>query len=230
MTEQKVTLTDRRKHDSFYDEASKILRTNIRLSGKNTNSILITSCYPNEGKSDVVFQLATEIGEMGKRVLIIDADMRNSSYLSRYQVETKVQGLSEYLSGQVNLFSVVYHTNYPGVDIVFSGHAAPNPAELLEQPAFALMMEGMREKYDYVLVDTPPIGNMSDASIAAKSCDAAVLVVETQRVSRKVAEKAKEQLLMSGCRLLGAVLNKVDIKADKYYSKYSRYYHHKEKP
>lgn len=226
MKEQKVVLTDRREHDAFYDEASKILRTNIRLSGKDIKSILITSCYPNEGKSDVLFQLATEIGEIGKRVLIVDADMRNSSYLRRYQVELKVHGLSEYLSGQANLFEVVYQTNYRGVDIIFSGHTAPNPAELLEQPAFAAMMEGMRGKYDYVLVDTPPVGNMSDASIAAKNCDGAILVVETQRVSRKVAEKAKEQLKMSGCRILGAVLNKVDMKEDKYYSKYSHYYHY----
>ena len=77
-----------------------------------------------------------------------------------------------------------------------------------------------------MLVDTPPVGNMSDASIAAKNSDGAILVVETQRVSRKVAEKAKEQLNMSGCRIRGAVLNKVGMKEGKYYSKYSHYYHY----
>lgn len=223
MTDQTVELTDQRKHNMLYDEASKILRTNIRFSGKDIKSIVITSCYPNEGKSDVLFQLAIEIAKIEKRVLIVDADMRNSSYLARHQVRKKVFGLSEYLSGQNNLYEVVYHTNYAGLDIIFSGHPAPNPAELLEQPSFAAMMEGMHGKYDYILVDTPPIGNISDAAIAAKNCDGALLVVEVQKVSRKVAEKAKEQLEMSGCRILGAVLNKVDVKEDHYYSKYYRH-------
>lgn len=224
MTGRKVFLTDSRQHDYFYDEASKVLRTNIRFTGVDTKSIVITSCFPNEGKSDVLFQLALEIGNMGKRVLILDADLRKSSYISRFQVEQKVHGLSEYLSGQVRGTDVLYSTNFTGVDIIFAGPVAPNPTELLEQRAFALLLETMREQYDYILVDTPPIGNLSDASIVAKHCDAAILVIEHERVSRNLAIKAKEQLEMSGCHLLGAVLNKVDVRNDRYYSKYNNYY------
>ncbi len=224
MTERKVVLTDPRKHDYFYDEASKTLRTNIRFTGVDTKTIVITSCFPNEGKSDVLFQLALEIGNMGKRVLVVDADIRNSRYVTRFQVGQSIRGLSEYLSGQVGGAEIIYTTNFPGMDIIFSGPVAPNPSELLEQRAFALLLETMREKYDYILVDTPPIGNLSDAAIVAKQCDAAILVIENERVSRSVAIKAKEQLEMSGCRLMGAVLNKVDVRSDRYYSKYSGYY------
>ena len=91
MAIQRVMMTDSRKEDVFYEEAIKTLRTNMQFSGVETKSIVITSCYPNEGKSDVAFQLAVEIGKMGKRVLIIDADIRKSSYIKRYQVKQKDQ-------------------------------------------------------------------------------------------------------------------------------------------
>ena len=100
---KKITLTDKRKSNYYYNEAIKTLRTNIQLSGQSIKTILVTSCYPNEGKSDVAFQLAVEIGKMGKRVLIIDADIRKSSYIKRYQIKQKTSGLSQYLSGQISL-------------------------------------------------------------------------------------------------------------------------------
>ena len=90
MAIQRVLMTDSRKEDVFYEEAIKTLRTNMQFSGVETKSIVITSCYPNEGKSDVTFQLAVEIGKMGKKVLIIDADIRKSNYVKRFQVEQKL--------------------------------------------------------------------------------------------------------------------------------------------
>lgn len=217
-------MTDPKQNDYFYEEAIKTLRTNIQFTGTEVKSIVITSCYPNEGKSDVVFQLALEIGKMGKKVLILDADIRKSSYISRFQVKQKTAGLSQYLSGQSGLQDIVYSTNFRDVDIIFAGPAAPNPSELLAQESFASLVHTMRGKYDYVLVDTPPVGSLTDAAVVARQCDGAILVVESDLVSRRVALKAKQQLEMSGCHILGAVLNKVDIKKNKYYSKYSYYY------
>ena len=205
MAIQRVMLTDSRKEDVFYEEAIKTLRTNMQFSGVETKSIVLTSCYPNEGKSDVAFQLAVEIGKMGKRVLIIDADIRKSSYIKRYQVKQKTNGLSQYLSGQISLEEIIYSTNYRNLEIIFSGPYAPNPSELLEQGRFGRLIEETRKVYDYILIDTPPIISMSDAM------------------------KAKEQLTKSGCKILGAVLNKVDMKKEKYYSKYSSYYYGKSK-
>ena len=224
MTERRVIMTDPKQNDYFYEEAIKTLRTNIQFTGTEVKSIVITSCYPNEGKSDVVFQLALEIGKMGKKVLVLDADIRKSSYISRFQVKQKTAGLSQYLSGQSGLQDIVYSTNFRDVDIIFAGPAAPNPSELLAQESFASLVHTMRGKYDYVLVDTPPVGSLTDAAVVARQCDGAILVVESDLVSRRVALKAKQQLEMSACHILGAVLNKVDIKKNKYYSKYSYYY------
>lgn len=227
MTERRVIMTDPKQNDYFYEEAIKTLRTNIQFTGTEVKSIVVTSCYPNEGKSDVVFQLALEIGKMGKKVLVLDADIRKSSYINRFQVKQKTEGLSQYLSGQNRLQDIVYSTNFQGVDIIFAGPTAPNPSELLAQEKFASLIHSMREKYDYVLADTPPVGSLTDAAVVARQCDGAIMVIESDLVSRRIAAKAKEQLEMSGCHILGAVLNKVDMKKNKYYSKYSYYYSEK---
>lgn len=96
--DRKIVMTDPRKTDSLYEEAIKTLRTNLQFAGRSIQVILVTSCYPNEGKSDIAFQLAREIGNMGKRVVYLDADMRKSMLVSRYQVKQKgITGLSHYL-------------------------------------------------------------------------------------------------------------------------------------
>lgn len=224
MTGQRIVMTDPKTEDYFYEEAIKTLRTNIQFAGMDIKTITVTSCYPNEGKSDIAFQLAKEIGNMNKKVLFVDADIRKSSMMNRYQVKSRVSGLSQYLSGQVGRNEIFYNTNFPNLDIVFSGPMAPNPSELLEQESFEALMQFERSFYDYVIVDTPPIGSLIDAAVVAKQCDGAILVIESGAVSRKVAEKAKDQLEKSGCRVLGAVLNKVDMRRDRYYSKYSSKY------
>ena len=221
--EQKITMTDPRKADYFYEEAIKTLRTNIQFAGRDVKTIMFTSCYPNEGQSDILFQLAKEIGKTGKKVLVLDADIRKSIYVRRYRINQSVNGLSQYLSGQVDRKWIVYSTNFEGVDIVLAGPSAPNPSELLEEKAFDEFLEEKRREYDYILIDTPPMANLVDAAVVARRCDGAVLVIESELVSYKVAQKVQRQLQKSGCRILGAVLNKVDTKKDKYYSNYTKY-------
>lgn len=222
--DMRVIMTDPRKENYFYEESIKTLRTNIQFTGKNVKTILLTSCYPNEGKSDIAMQLAQEIGKAGKSVLLIDADLRKSAYIVRYKVKRSVKGLSEFLSGQASESEIKYTTNFQNVDIIFSGPSAPNPSELLEEPAFGELMKKVRMEYDFVLLDTPPVMTVIDAAVIAKESDGAVLIVESGRVSYKAAQKALEQIRKSDCKVLGAVLNKVDIKRDKYYSDYSSYY------
>lgn len=222
--DMRVIMTDPRKENYFYEEAIKTLRTNIQFTGKNVKTILLTSCYPNEGKSDIAMQLAQEIGKAGKSVLLIDADLRKSAYVVRYKVKRSIKGLSEFLSGQASESEIKYTTNFQNVDIIFSGPSAPNPSELLEDPSFGELMKRVRTEYDFVLLDTPPIMTVIDAAVIAKESDGAVLVIESGRVSYKAAQKALDQLRKSDCKVLGAVLNKVDIKRDKYYSDYSSYY------
>lgn len=221
---QEVVLIDPKTSNYFYEEALKTLRTNILFGGRNIQSIVLTSCFPNEGKSDVVMQLAREFGKMGKRVLLIDADIRKSALANRYQVKQSIKGLSQYLTGQAELSEICYQTNFPNMDIIFSGPTSPNPSELLADDAFGALLRQMKLCYDYILVDTPPVNGIIDAAVAAQKCDGVILVIESKLVSYRIAQKAKYQLEKTGCRILGAVLNKVDQEQDRYYSKYGYYY------
>lgn len=222
--EQKVILRNPQKEDYFYDEAIKTLRTNIQFTGRSTKTILFTSCYPNEGKSNIVFDLSREMGKSGKRVLLLDADIRKSTYIRRYGVNQEIRGLSQYLSGQVEKQWIIYQTNCQNLDIIFAGISAPNSSELLSDPAFEELLADAKQEYDYIFIDTAPIGTIIDAAIVAEKSDGAVLIIESETVSYKEEQKVMEQLTRSGCSILGAVLNKVDMKKDKYYGRKSGYY------
>lgn len=218
-----VTMQDPRKIDFFYEEAIKTLRTNLMFSGKNVKKLMFTSAFPNEGKSDVTLQLAKEFGNIGKKVVVVDADIRRSCLLTRYNVQEKVMGLSHYLGGMAEFEDVICHTTFKNVDVIFAGWAALNPSELLQDEAFDELMTRLNAEYDYVLVDTPPMMSVIDAAVVAAKCDGAVLVIESGRVSYRTAQKCQAQLAKAHCRLLGTVLNKVDIQKDKYYHRYGQY-------
>ena len=206
---KKLNLTDKRKPDYFYSEAIKTLRTNIQLSGQSIKTILVTSCFPNEGKSDVVLSLAQELGSIGKKVLLL---------------EEEVKGLSQLLSGQVGLQDIIYETNFPNMDIIFGGPAAPNPSGLLSENIFKVFLKEVREYYNYILIDTPPIGTVIDAAVIGRCCDGAIFLIQPGSVRYRDAQKAFAQLERSGCRVLGAVMNKIDTSSDKYYSSYYKHY------
>lgn len=224
MINQKITLSDSIKSEYFYEEAIKTLRTNLQFSGKNNKCILVTSTQAGEGKSTISFHLAVELAKAGKRVLLIDADMRRSSYLTTYSIEEKVNGLSQYLSGQVEkLNDLVCRTNYENLHMILSGPYAPNPTEMLGNETFEGIIKATRQVYDYVIVDAPPLGPIIDAAVIGQYCDGAVMVVENNAVSYRACQKAKYQLEKSGCHWLGAVLNKVNKKTSHYYGKYGKY-------
>ena len=221
---RKIAIRDIRKQDYFYSEAIKTLRTNIQLSGKSVKTILVTSCFPNEGKSDITLSLAQELSNIGKKVLLIDGDIRKSDFVLRLGVEQEVVGLSQFLSGQADIKELICATNYPNLHIIFGGPIAPNPSGLLSEDLFRAFMKEIRNYYDYVILDTPPIGSVIDAAVIARYCDGGIFVIEPGIVSRKLAQKCIRQLEKSGCRIIGAVMNKVDTKKDKYYSSYYKHY------
>ena len=203
-----------------FDEAIKTLRTNLMFCGVNVKTIMLTSTLPNEGKSLVTFSLAASLAQTGKKVLMVDTDIRKSVFLSRYHLDKEVKGLSEYLSGQEAKENIVYCTNVENLSIIFAGANAPNPAELLEEAEFDSLLRWARAGYDYVIVDTPPVGTIIDGAIVAKSCDGAVIVIESGAISYKAVQKVKVQMEKSGCRILGAILNKVDVNKGSYYNTY----------
>ena len=194
-------------------EAYKMLRTNIEFSGDNNKVIFITSSTPSEGKSTVSFELAMSFAQNGMKTLLIDADTRKSVMKIKY-------GLTHYLSGKNELKDVICVSDVPNFCMIFAGPVPPNPSELVGNDRFVKMVEEARATFDMIIIDTPPIGSVIDAAVISKVCDGGILVIGAGDISYKFARKSKEQLEMTGCKLLGCVLNKVDMTGNSYYGKY----------
>ena len=206
-------------------EAFKTLRSNIRFCGANIKTIAVTSTIPNEGKSSVALHLAMSMAEVGDKVLFIDADMRKSVLVGKYRVGHVTEGLTNYLSGQEEWDDCLCETEDENLQCVFAGPVPPNPCELVDNEIFTNKIAELREEYDYVIIDTPPIGSVIDGAVIASVCDGAVMVIESGKISYRQIKKTKEQLEKSGVRILGTVLNKVDNMSSGYYGKkYNDYY------
>lgn len=223
---KKVELQQIFKERYAKTEAFKTLRTNLLFSGKDVKVITITSCAANEGKSSMTIELAKNLAQVGKRVLLLDADLRKSVIVSKYTNAVGISGLSEYLSGQKTLDDVLYSTQFEGFDIIFAGQYPPNPVDLLGNDTFKDLLVYGREHYDYVLLDTPPLGLVIDAAVTCSLSDGALIVISENRISYRFAQLVKEQIEMSGCRVLGVVLNLVGTGHSSYYYRYyyNRYY------
>ncbi len=219
---KKVNFEMRKELDNSTKEAYKSLRTNIQFCGADVKVISLTSCTPNEGKSSVTFNMAAAFAESGKKVLMIDADMRKSVLAGRYRVGNVDGGLAHLLAGQKKFDEVCMNTDIESMDIIFAGPVVPNPSELLDGENFRNLIAKCREEYDYVFIDTPPLGSVIDSAIVAKTVDGAVIVVEADSISYRFAQNVKQQLEKSGVKILGAILNKVAMKG----SKYGKYYGH----
>lgn len=207
-----IVLKEDNKKDYFVTEAYRTLRTNMQFCGKDVRVVALTSCFPNEGKTTVAIEIGKSLAEAGKKVLLIDADLRKSVVVRKYTSETGVLGLSQFLSQQASEEDVLYHTQHEGLDIIFAGQYPPNPVELLENSTFKEFIEKSKATYDYIIIDTPPLGLVIDSAVVAGVCDSAIMVVNSGKVRRKQALEVKEQLLRSGVRILGVVLNHAEGK------------------
>lgn len=220
-----VNIDEIRNFDFFTQEAYKTLRTNVQFCGSNVKVVSLTSCVPNEGKSMVSFNLAVAMADSGKKCLFIDADLRKSVLMGRYKIGESVKGLTQYLAGAEELSSVKYNTNIKNLDIILSGPVPPNPVELLDSSRFNEMIAQIRNEYDIVIIDTPPIGQVIDPAVVAQKTDGVIMVISQAAISYRFAQKQIEQLKKSGCRILGAVLNKVAPDTNGgYYGSYQKYY------
>lgn len=200
-----------------YAESYKSLRTNLEFStfGGEIKTILFTSSIPDEGKSSVVVNTAKTLADSNHKVLVIDADLRSPS-LGRYlRVRRDVhEGLSTFLSGKAKLETAIYEYVPGGYDVMLSGPIPPNPAELLSRPKTLEMLKELKEKYDYILIDTPPVGVVSDAAIVSAFVDGAIFVVRHNFSNKELAKNSIKHLKASKVNILGAVLNDYDAAKD----------------
>lgn len=207
------------------------LRTNLLFSGADIKVVMMTSCISGEGKSETSYNLARSLAELGKKTLLVDTDLRKSALIRVLDNGSVQNGLSHYLSGQSTINDVVNKTNIPGLNIIFAGRLVPNPIELFSKKLFEKTIENLRSVYDYIVIDTPPLGMVVDASVVSRVCDASILVIESGNIKRKFAQRVVNKLKELNCPLLGVALNKVDRKkAGSYYGKqYQKYYGKEEK-
>ena len=210
-----------KKAEEYYNA----LRTNIQLSGNNLQVISITSVKPGEGKSTTSTNIAWAFARAGYKTLLVDADIRNSVMSGVFKSREKITGLTEFLSGTTDLSHGLCDTNVENLFVVQAGSISPNPTALLQSENFSTMIDTLRKYFDYIIVDTAPIGIVIDAAIITQKCDASVLVTAAGEANRKEVQKAKGQLEQTNKPFLGVVLNKFNTSAEKYgsYGEYGSY-------
>ena len=211
-------------------EAINTLCTNLTFVGNDKRIIMITSSQAHEGKSFLTMNILRTLAQLGKKVVLVDADLRRSQISAKYGVriqEGTGYGTVHYLAGMCSLNDAIYETNIPGAYMIPVGREVSNSLALLSTPRLKNMLKELKGKFDFVLVDTPPVGVIIDAAEIAKSCEGTIFAVRYNTISRKELAEAKKQIERTGCEILGAVLNDVDldtISSKKYYNK--TYYTH----
>ena len=197
------------KLDYATTEAINTLATNVIFSGAEYKTIMLTSCSANEGKSFVTFHLAEKLASLGYSVMLVDADLRKSVFVSRYDAVTQgpLLGMTHYLAGRCDLEDIQYRTNIENLSIIPIGKEVINSLPLLNSAGFAGMMKELRQRYHFVLVDAPPVGVIIDAAMIANICDGTLFVVTNEMVSKRELVSAVQQIQKSGCTVLGVILN-----------------------
>ena len=204
-------------------ESLRALRTNIQFCGDDVRVVLFTSVVPNEGKSTVVQNLGRSFASSGKKVLVVDSDMRKSVMAGRNSTTRDARGLSEVLNGIAKLMDCIYATQFENLHVLFAGKYPPNPVELLNGEYFDKVLEFVSEAYDYVIIDTAPLGMVIDAAVIAAKCDSSIVVIRNNSVKYSQAQDVVDQLHKSGCNVLGVVLNDTERKSGSYYRRKKNY-------
>jgi capsular exopolysaccharide synthesis family protein len=205
-------------------EAFRALRTAVLFSTPEAppKMLLVTSAGASEGKTVSSLNLAATLAEAGSRVLLIDVDLRKPSCHRQLGI-TNTAGLSSFLAGQVEVGGVIHALEAPKLDFIPAGPTPPNPAELVGSQRMRAMLEEMRERYDFVILDSPPVLPVTDAVVLAREVDGVVQVVKGHDTPRELIRRARDQLVQANAHLLGAVINNVDLGwGDLYF--YNRYY------
>ena len=217
-----ITETDPR---SAAAEAYRTLRTNIQFAGLDQpcRSIVVTSAIASEGKTTSVANFGVAAAQAGSRVCLVDSDLRRPSLHRLFGLDNS-RGLTTALVEDLPFEKVAQPTRVPGLSLVPSGPLPPNPAELVGSRRMHELIEGASSAFDLVICDSPPVIAVSDGVALAAQCDGVILIVRVGKVSHEVLRRAAEQIEAVKGKILGVVLNSVNLKSDGYYYTYYRYY------
>jgi capsular exopolysaccharide synthesis family protein len=223
---QNVGLLIKEGAESPHAEAYRVLRTNILFSRKDEklNCMCVVSAGAGEGKSTTVFNLATIFAQAGNRVVIVDSDLRRPTLHKMVGVSNSI-GLTNYLLKQNTLEEVIQTTSVPSLDFMASGKLPSSSLGILSSSQMKNLINELKQRYDFVFFDSPPIMGVSDASILASEVDMTVQVIQYRRYPQPMNIRAKQMIEKVGGNLVGIVLNNINMSQDESYYYYSGYYH-----
>ena len=215
-----------RNPKSPISESYRGIRTSIEFSNldKEMKIINVTSSMQNEGKSTVIANLAVSFANLEKKVLLLEGDLRNPSVHRMFNI-SNINGLTDILLNNKNFAECVHCTEVKNLHILTCGAVPPNPSEILSSKKMKDFINELREYYDYIFIDTPPIGIVTDAGIVSTYSDGCVFVVGSKQCDIEMAKIAKKRLEDVGANIIGAVLNKFEAEGSGY-NYYNYYYQH----
>jgi capsular exopolysaccharide synthesis family protein len=231
---QKAFLTPK----SIFAEAYRTIRTAVffGIPQEEAKTILITSPSPGDGKSTVASNLAITMAQAGHKILLLDADLRRPMQHKIFQIDSREKGLSELIAGAIDIEDAIHHGPTENLDILCCGVDIPNPSEVLNSSSFSRVLKELTDRYDRVIIDSPPVGPVADGQILSAISKVTILVLRAEKSTRRHSQQARDNILSVGGRILGAVVNDVPQRQGRYgyYSGYDRYggygyYGHKEK-
>lgn len=208
---------------SIVSEQFRTIRTNIKFSmpDDELKTIVVTSAIIKEGKSTVSANIAGVFAQEGKKVLLIDGDMRKPTVHYTFTLQN-VMGLSNLLTRQCTIQEAIQETDIEGLSVITSGPIPPNPAELLASKQMGIVMGMLKEEFDLIIFDAPPVLSVTDAQILSNKCDATILIVNAGETQKNAIVKAKELLDLSKANIIGVIMNNINLKKKDYY--YYQYY------
>ncbi|MPM06216.1 Tyrosine-protein kinase YwqD [bioreactor metagenome] len=205
---------------SIAAESYRTLRTNIQYSSfdKEYKVIMVTSSEPGEGKSTTAGNLALCLAQGEKKVILVDCDLRKPSLHKKFKI-SNIVGLSDVMIGKEELVTAMHRYNNNLV-ILTSGKIPPNPSEMLSSKAMTTLLDALKQNFDYIILDTPPVQAVTDSQILATKADGAILVVRAERTKKDSVQNAISLLKKVNANIIGTVLNGLDNSRNKYYYYY----------
>lgn len=199
-------------------EAYKSIRTNIEFlaSTNGYHSFVITSAGPWDGKTTVAINLAVAMGGSGKKVLLVDCDLRKASIANYLRISRRLPGISSVLAGKITLPEVIVHRPDLHIDVLPVGVLPSNPSEIIGSAAMVGLLQTLSEMYDYVFIDTPPVSVVTDAAVMSRFVDGVLLVVRSDETTKQAMNLSKKNLEDVDARILGVILNDYNAKNHSY--------------